>query len=200
MRVLVSGFAPFGGRSLNPTSLLVQAIERKEVDYPQELEVETIILPVTFEDSYLYLRNKIRSCNPDVVIALGQAAGRSCIELESLARNTIEAPIQDNKGLRPTGETISLQGPQTYLTTLPIQGMESALKSAGISVKISTCAGAFVCNYLFYKLMEENQETLRLCGFIHVPLLPEQAKPEEPSLSLSELKLAISVILNYINY
>jgi pyroglutamyl-peptidase len=83
---------------------------------------------------------------------------------------------------------------------LPVQGIEGVLKNAGIPVKISNDAGSFVCNYLFYRLMETNQETFRLCGFIHVPLIPEQASLGEPSLPQSEIHRAVSLILHYIDY
>jgi pyroglutamyl-peptidase len=200
MRILISGFAPFGGRDLNPTALLIEAINNNKIHSPDELKLETVILPVTFEDSYLVLKAKIDSFNPDVVIAFGQAAGRASIELESIAVNRIDAEIMDNAGNRPLDQLINHNGPSSYPSTLPILGIEGALHKAGLPVKISNSAGTFVCNYLFYRLMEENQESLRLCGFIHVPLLPEQAQENEPSLSLDELKRALSVILHYINY
>lgn len=200
MRILISGFAPFGGRDLNPTALLIEALKRNEISHPDNFHIETVILPVTFEDSYLVLKEHINRVNPDVVMAFGQAAGRANIELESVALNKIDAEIVDNAGNRPLDQLINHLGPESYLSTLPLQGMEGALKNAGLPVKISNSAGTFVCNYLFYKLMEDNQDTLRLCGFVHVPLLPEQAKEGEPSMSLDDMKKAISVILNYINY
>lgn len=200
MRILVSGFAPFGGRDVNPTALLVEALANKEIPHPADLTVDAVVLPVTFDHSYIALKEKIAHFNPDVVIALGQAAGRDSIEIESIAVNTIHADIQDNIGQQPQNQMINQYGPEKFISTLPIFGIEGALKQAGLPVKISNSAGTFVCNYLFYRLMEENQETLRLCGFIHVPLLPEQARNDEPYLALDEMKKAISVILNYINY
>jgi pyroglutamyl-peptidase len=200
MRILISGFAPFGGRDINPTALLVEALKRDEIPYPETFTVESLILPVTFEDSYLVLKEKIDNFNPDVVIAFGQAAGRSSIELEHLALNKIDADIMDNAGARPLDQMINPLGPPSYVSSLPLQGVEGALTHSGLPVKISNSAGTFVCNYLFYRLMEDNQETLRLCGFIHVPLLPEQAQEGQPSLPFEDLKKALSVILNYINY
>lgn len=200
MRVLISGFAPFGGRNINPTALLIEALNNKEIPYSSELEVRGIVLPVTFEDSYFELKNHIDTFNPDVVISFGQAAGRKCIELENLAVNKIKADIKDNAGMMPEEQLINSLGADSYFATLPLQGLEGALKDHGLPVKVSNSAGLFVCNYLFYRLMEDNQTTFRLCGFIHVPLLPEQAKNNEPSVSLDDLKRALSVILEYINY
>lgn len=200
MRVLISGFEPFGGRDINPTALLIGSLQNKEIRYPEKMTVDHILLPVTFEDSFSVLQQKINSYNPDIVIAFGQAAKRSAIELETVAVNKIDADIKDNSGAQPINQLISPLGEESYLSTLPIQGMEAALKNAGLPVKLSNSAGSYVCNYLFYRLMETNQDTLRLCGFIHVPLLPEQAKDDEPSLPFHELKRALTVILNYINY
>lgn len=200
MRVLISGFEPFGGREINPTALLIEALQHKEIPHPSSMTVDHILLPVTFESSFQVLQEKIDSYNPDIIIAFGQAAKRSSIELETVAINKIDADITDNLGNQPKDQLISASGEATYLSTLPIQGFETALKNAGIPVKTSNSAGSYVCNYIFYRLMETNQDTLRLCGFIHVPLLPEQAKDDEPSLSFNELKRALTVLLNYINY
>jgi pyroglutamyl-peptidase len=95
---------------------------------------------------------------------------------------------------------ISPTGAESYISSLPLSGIEGALKDEMIPVKVSNSAGLFVCNYLFYRLMETNQDTERLCGFIHVPLLPEQAKNNEPTMEFESLKRALSVILEYIDY
>lgn len=200
MRVLISGFEPFGGRELNPTTLLIKSLDCGDITYPKELIVETLLLPVTFSDSYSCLKKKVQVFNPDVVMAFGQAAGRAEVCLEEVAQNCIDADIPDNAGSRPTQQKISPTGPEVYLSTLPLQGIESTLKAAGIPVKVSQNAGTYVCNYLFYHLMRDNQLSLRLCGFIHVPLLPEQAQGEIPSMSFEQMKKALEQILWYINY
>lgn len=191
---------PFGGRSLNPTALLIESLIRNEISYPDSLIVDQILLPVTFSESFNVLQTKINEFNPDVVISFGQAAGRDSIELEQVAVNLIDADIPDNQGAKPEKELINHLGEDSYFSSLPLQGIEGALKDHNIPVKISNSAGTYVCNYLFYRLMETNQDTFRLCGFIHVPLLPEQAQKDEPTLNFDDLKKALSVILNYIDY
>lgn len=192
MRVLISGFEAFGGNSVNPTALLVDALTNRDIEIPTELKVDQVLLPVTFEDSFRVLQDKIHSFNPDIVICFGLAAKRESIELENLAVNKINAEIKDNAGEQPENKTINPEGAETYLATLPIQGIAGALQNAGFPVKVSNDAGLFVCNYLFYRLMETNQDTERLCGFIHVPPLEK--------LSFGDLLKATSVILNYIKY
>lgn len=200
MRILISGFEAFGGRKVNPTALLVEALQNKEIQIPEGLRVDQVLLPVTFEKSFYVLQNKINEFNPDVVIALGLSAKSDAIKLETLAVNLIDAEIADNLGLQPREEMINHLGEPSYPSTLPLQGIEGVLKEAGIPVKLSNSAGTYVCNYVFYRMMESNQDSLRLCGFIHVPMLPEQAQEGEPSLSFSDLLRAMSLILNYIKY
>ena len=156
------------------------------------MTIETVLIPVTFSESFTTLQKKINEFNPDIVMCFGQAAGSESIQLESVALNSIDADIPDNQGHQPQKEMINHLGELSYLATLPIQGLDGALKDAGIPSRISNSAGTYVCNYLFYRLMETNQDTLRLCGFIHVPLLE--------TMSLEDLKKALSVMLEYLDY
>jgi pyroglutamyl-peptidase len=198
MRILVSGFEAFGGHEVNPTSLLIASLNNNEISYPHNMNVRGMILPVSFQDSYETLRQAINEFNPDVVISLGLAEKRSSIELETVAVNFIHASIPDNKGRMPMNEKIIEDGLEAYLSTLPIQGIENALKEAKLPVNISSSAGHYVCNYVFYRLMADNQESLRLCGFIHVPLVKEQSS--DAPINLEDLKRALSVIFHYLEY
>ncbi len=192
MKVLFSGFEPFGNNEVNPSSLLMQSLERGEISIPKEMHVDQIILPVTFQDSYKNLKTRIDAFNPDVVICFGLAENREQMEFENLAVNIINAKIPDNNGEQPEHERINRIGADSYLSTLPIAGFSEALNTISIESGTSQNAGEYVCNYLFYKLMESNQESERLCGFIHIPPLSE--------LSLEDLKKAVEVMLNYLKY
>lgn len=190
MKVLFSGFEAFGGHETNPTALLMMAMERGEIALPQEMVVDQMILPVTFQDSYQLLEERIKVFNPDVIICFGLAEKRDSLSLESVAVNLMDARIPDNKGEQPVAQKISHGGADRYLSTLPLAGFEGALTRAGIPVAPSQNAGEYVCNYLFYKLMESNLETERLCGFIHVPLI----------LTMEELQKSVEVMLKYLKY
>ena len=203
MRVLVSGFEPFGGRKENPTALLANEAAKASsgqsslVAIPKGLEVRAVVLPVTFEKAYEKLQTEIRAFDPDVVLAFGMAAGRNAIEIERVAINCLDADIPDNSGFQPVDLTIESGGPAALFTTLPSRRFLEALKSAGLPARMSNTAGTYVCNFLFYRLMEGSLRTRRKAGFIHVPLLPEQAaeKPGLASMSLQDLAKALSVML-----
>ncbi|WPU65073.1 pyroglutamyl-peptidase I family protein [Peredibacter starrii] len=186
MRILISGFEAFGGRSTNPTATMVRNIELGRLHVPEGIDLNTILLPVTFERAFHVMEEKIQTFRPDVVLAFGLASSRHEIDLERVAINCLDAEIDDNNGHRPMDRPISEKGETAYFSTLPLRQFEIALKEKGFPVKISNSAGTFVCNYLFYKLMES--QLVRYAGFIHVPL--------QETLSEEKLLEAVSVILS----
>jgi pyroglutamyl-peptidase len=200
MRILITGFGPFGEHKINTSSLLIQAIENKKISYPTPFLVRTLLLPVTFKHSFEHLQDVTKQFNPDVIIATGLAAGRKEIHLEAVATNRMDATIEDNLGEKPQGKLISPKGPNYFSSTLPLFGIEGILQKHEIPVKISNDAGGFVCNYIFYRMMEENQHSQRLCGFIHLPLLREFSDQKDPSLGYDQIIQSFQLILNYINY
>jgi pyroglutamyl-peptidase len=174
MKVLISGFQTFGAHSLNPTTLLVEAIQNHQVQVPSGIILDSLILPVTFDTSFDVLQKKIQTFSPDIVLSFGLAGRRDSIELERVAINCMDAYIPDNEGEQPRDEVIDPQGETAYFSTLPIRDLEAALKKENIPSRISNSAGTYVCNFLFYKLMKSQLGTKIKCGFIHVPCIPEQ--------------------------
>lgn len=194
MKILISGFEPFGGRSSNPTKLIIEAIMQKKISLPENVLLEPILLPVTFKESYSFLKERIDSMRPDIILSLGQAGGRNAIELERVAINCLDADIPDNQGHQPRDEKIDPEGESAYFSTLPLRELEAALKDANLPCRISNSAGTYVCNYLFYQLLKSASKK-EICGFIHFPYLPEQAKENEPFLSLDQQLKAVEVML-----
>lgn len=194
MKILISGFEPFGGRSSNPTKLIIEAIMRQEISLPEGIILVPILLPVTFNESFDLLNQKIHIFQPNIILSLGQAGGRNAIELERVAINCLDADIPDNQGYQPRDEKIDHEGESAYFSTLPLRELEVALKAAALPCRISNSAGTYVCNYLFYQLLKSvsNRE---ICGFIHFPYLPEQAEENEPFLPLEKQLQAVEIIL-----
>ncbi len=187
MKILITGFEPFGDNKRNPTQLLVEAFNMLQVTLPENCQFEARTLPVTFGQAFEELERSIESFNPDTVLALGLAAGRSSIELERIAINCMDAEIADNDGVRPVDEEITPGGPAGYFTTLPLGQLVADLRRRGIAVRVSNSAGTYVCNYLFYRLMELARRRNLRCGFVHVP--------EESVLPLPELIRAVEELI-----
>ena len=195
-KVLVTGFEPFGGATLNPSQLLV---ERLAAETLPGVDLHTLILPVEFEKAASNLLAAIREINPEVVISFGQAEGRSTITPEKIAINLDHARIADNGGDQRQNQVIVKTGADGYFSTLPVEKMVSELQQIGVPGSLSLSAGSFVCNHIFYVMQHELKNTKVKSGFVHLPLVPEQSVefPNQPTMSLDEmLKGAKAVILS----
>lgn len=185
-KVLVSGFEPFGGAKLNPSELLVH--ELKKIEF-SDIELSTIVLPVEFDRAAEILLHTIKQVKPAVVIAFGQAEGRTAITPEKIAINLDDARIPDNSGDQRRNKLIDESGNDGYFSTLPIEKMVEAMKAGGYPAEISLSAGAFVCNHIFYSLQRELQGLGIRSGFVHLPLVNEQSEefPGKFTMKLNEM-------------
>lgn len=195
MKVLITGFQPFGGESINPA---YEAIRR----LPKTIEGASVItkeIPVVFREGSRAVREAIQKEQPDVVICVGQAGGRNGITPEFVGINYQDAPIPDNQGNQPISEAIEPEGPSAYFTKLPVKAMVAAMKKEGIPAAISYSAGTYVCNDVMYQLLYDiDHEFPRLRGgFIHVPYAEEQVKnkPHTPSLPLAVIAQGLEVCI-----
>lgn len=200
-RVLLTGFDPFAGASVNPSWQAVVALDN------EVLAGHTIIaalLPTAFEASLQVLGKLLRLHKPALVICVGQAGGRVALSLERAALNICDARIADNAGSQPIDVPVIQNGPAAYFSTLPIKAMLQALKDAGIAVEVSQTAGTFVCNHVFYALMHKLKSRVQSQsvrgGFIHVPYLPEQGSPSMPLQEMIRgLRIAVDTALTTSN-
>jgi pyroglutamyl-peptidase len=171
MRILMTGFMPFPGVEINPTQLLIRYFQDETVPLPENVQVIAEVLPTAFEPAEFRIRQLIRDELPDVVLGLGVAQRREAINVERVAHNWDQAAIPDTDGVQLDGQKIVPDGADTYLSTLPLPAMLSALQAADIPALISEDAGRYVCNHVFYAACHEIQtHNLNIpCGFIHTP-------------------------------
>ena len=187
-KVLVSGFEPFGGAKLNPSELLVAQLSTIEFE---KIELSTVILPVEFDRAVDVLLRKVKELKPEIVIAFGQAEGRTAITPEKIAINLDDARIPDNSGDERKNQVIDKGGSDGYFSTLPVEAMVDAMKAVGYPAEISLSAGAFVCNHVFYSLQRALIGTGIRSGFVHLPLVNEQAA-EFPGKFTMELSAMVN--------
>ncbi len=200
MKVLVTGFDPFGGESVNPAYEAVKCLP----DTICGAEIIKLEIPTVYGKSGQVIDAKIEECNPDVVLAIGQAGGRSSITIEKVAINLAEARIKDNDGNQPMDSKLEEDGENAYFTNLPCKAVVKELRENGIPAHISYTAGTFVCNDVMYHilyLVDKKYPNLK-GGFIHVPYALEQVvdKPQGTAAMPIEtiakgLELAIKAIL-----
>lgn len=198
-KVLITGFEPFGGERLNPSWEVVKHLNDMELVGTRIVARQ---LPCVFGAALEALNAAIDEVQPLMVLAVGQAGGRTDITIERVAINVDDARIPDNQGQQPVDEPIVAGGPAAYFSTLPIKAMVSSMREAGIPASVSQTAGTYVCNHVMYGLLHRlsGQREVK-GGFIHIPYLPEQAAahPGAPSMAASTvlfaLELAVSIAL-----
>ncbi|MBV9123816.1 MAG: pyroglutamyl-peptidase I [Planctomycetes bacterium] len=172
MKILLTGFNPFGKVKRNPSELIVRRLrERPRAVVRADLVLE--VLPTEFLSAGKRIQELIREVRPDAVVCLGVAQMRTAISLERFALNVNDCTLPDNAGARAEGRCIAEKGPEAYRSTLPLDYMREALQQRGIPVHISNHAGTYVCNHVFYTARDEVEhlDHPARCGFIHVPRL-----------------------------
>ncbi|MCR4945032.1 MAG: pyroglutamyl-peptidase I [Clostridium sp.] len=200
MKILITGFDPFGGESINPA---LEAV-KKLPDTIEGAEVIKLEIPTVFRKSLEKIEENIKKHNPDVVISIGQAGGRFGITPERVAINVDDARIPDNETNQPIDLPIFEDGDTAYFSTLPIKAMVKEMQENGIPSSVSNTAGTFVCNHVMYGVlyMTSNRYPNIKAGFIHVPYIPSQVvtKPNQPSMSAEDitkgLELCIKALVN----
>lgn len=196
LRVLLTGFQPFGGESINPS---YEAIKQLDIHrLPCELYV--MELPVVFYEASRLIIDKMHEVDPDIIIMVGQAGGRKEISVERVAINLDDSSIPDDRGVSPQDDPISLFGPTAYFSTLPTKLIVSSLHEKHIPAKLSYSAGTYLCNHIFYSVMHEldvSQKNQVHAGFIHVPYETSQTlyKQHHFSLDLNVITNAIETIV-----
>lgn len=195
MKILVTGFEPFGGEEINPALELLGILPKEVLG----AEIDYLVLPTVFHQSAQVLEERLLAWRPDYILCLGQAGGRTGISPERVAINQDDASIPDNAGQQPIDQPIRSDGPAAYFSTLPIKAMVEALHESGIPATVSNSAGTFVCNHLMYQalyLAEKHLPDAR-AGFVHIPFLPQQTvkRPQVASMDLSLLIKGIQICL-----
>ena len=180
-KILISGFDPFGGESINPA---LEAIKQ----LPDTIDGVAVVkceIPTVFGKSTNVLLAAVKKERPDAVLCIGQAGGRPNITVERVAINCDDAKTDDNEGNRPTDCKIAADGPAAYFSTLPVKAMVRDMLDTGIPAAVSNSAGTFVCNHLMYSVLHyaaQNRPDMK-AGFVHIPYLPQQTA-DKPSMAL----------------
>ncbi|MGP1521087.1 MAG: pyroglutamyl-peptidase I [Treponema sp.] len=197
MRILVTGFEPFGQDEVNPSLELLKKLPSQIL----KADIIKLEVPVVRWKAVEKIQEAIKEYSPDVVLSVGQIAGRADVSVERVAINIDDYFMPDNEGNQPIDEPIMKDGPSAYFMTIPIKAIFQKLIDNKMPANISNSMGTYICNHVAYAVANiasqcENIKT----GFIHVPILPEQAigKPRTPSMSLETSTRAIELVIEAI--
>jgi pyroglutamyl-peptidase len=187
MKILVTGFDPFGGEKVNPA---IEAVKRLP-DTISGADIIKLEIPTVVYKSLKTIDAAIAKYNPDTIISIGQAGGRPDITVERVGINCNDCRIPDNEGNQPIDEPVYADGPDAYFSLLPIKSMVAKIQSVGIPASVSDTAGTFICNHVLYgvRYLCEHKYPGKKSGFMHIPYMTSQAvgKRNTPSMSLDEI-------------
>lgn len=192
-KLLISGFEPFGGETLNPSWEAVSRLPENIGKY----SLSKLLLPVVFGKAAEIAISTADAIQPDVVICIGQAGGRIAITPELVAINLRHGNIPDNEGNQPKDEPIIKGGKEAYFSTLPVRNISEAVSEAGVASSVSYSAGAYVCNDLLYSLLAHFDNSKTRVGFIHIPYSTEQAK--QPSMDIADIVKGLTVAIEHLD-
>ena len=145
-KILVTGFDPFDNEKINPALEVIKLLPKKI----RNNEIKILEIPTVYKKSIEKIDKEIENYNPDCILSIGQAGGRTDISIERVAINIDDFRIKDNEGNQPIDEKIYLDGDNAYFSTLPIKAIQSEITINNIPASISNTAGTFVCNHVFY--------------------------------------------------
>jgi len=193
--ILLTGFDPFGGETVNPSWEAVRALHGRRVGGHRVVAQQ---LPTEFAASLRLLKAAMRELKPAIVLGVGQAGGRAQLSLERVAINLQDARIPDNAGAQPIDEPVIAGAPAAYFSTLPLKAMLAALHEAGLPAAISHTAGTYVCNHLAFAMLHlAAARRGTRAGFIHIPWLPTQAARRHgaASMALDDMVRGLTIAL-----
>ena len=187
MKVLITGFDPFGGESVNPAYEAVKLLP----DTIAGAQIIKLEIPTIFSKSGPAVEAGIQEHQPDIVINVGQAGGRSCVTIEKVAINLADARIPDNAGEQPVDEVLQEDGENAYFATIPVKAIVQNVRDHGIPCHVSYTAGTYVCNCVMYNVLymaAKKYPNIR-AGFIHVPFAAEQAVDKANGMAFMSLEM-----------
>lgn len=188
-KILITGFEPFGGETINSSWEAVCRLPSKIGEY----SISRLCVLVVFTDAADVVTKTARDGGYQTILCVGQAGGRSEITPELVGINLRYAKIPDNKGNQPKDEPVIDGGSHAYFSTLPMRKITESISASGIPAILSYSAGAYVCNDLLYTLLARFDGSDTRVGFIHVPYSKEQGK--EPSMELSDIVKALTIAI-----
>lgn len=175
MRILLTGFEPFGGSGVNPSW---EAAERLAGAAAGPARIDVLRIPVVWGESVVAITRELEREPALGLIIGGLAFGRPAISVEAIAHAVGDLPWQpDNADRALSNERLDGhgQGPDALLATAPVRAIAAAINAAGIPAHVSWDGGAYVSNATLYGALRYARDRgLTLpTTYLHVPARPE---------------------------
>jgi pyroglutamyl-peptidase len=217
--VVISGFDPYEGVERNPSLLVPRALAEEGLYAASEsvademngidVSIEALSLPVSFELAWSALKERIDATHPDIVIATGLKQSARGILLERCANNLVDSIHVQYNGAdfavknsdQATRQPIASSGPASFWTRLPLRAILDDFAAHGIPSTLSSDAGTFVCNSLFYNLMTWAREQDKvLAGFVNLPIISEERNSRQGLPMKQQIEACRLVVRQAVDY
>ncbi len=174
--ILVTGFEPFGGEAINASWEAARSLDGWRCG---ELVAVALQLPCAYDESIAAFVDAFDALRPVAALMTGQAARRAIVSVERFARNLDDAPAPDNRGVMRRGERIVPDAPDRLEGAAPVLEIARAIRDAKLPARVSTNAGGFVCNHLYFGALRHLADCASPARavFVHLPATPQQAPP-----------------------
>ena len=198
MKLLLSGFEPFGGETINPSGAVLRAIESAP---PPDIELTTLELAVRGRVSFKLLVTAFERGDYDAWLGLGQAGGRPRLSVERIGVNLLFD--RDGESAAVVEHPLVEGAPVAYFAGLPVREIAERMTAAGAPTAVSSDAGTYICNEALYAMQHHLATVGRdlPSGFVHLPYLPEQLAgkpPSTPSMELETQTLGVRTAVEFV--
>jgi pyroglutamyl-peptidase len=174
VRILITGFGPFPGAPFNPSAALAKTLARRRRPALAGIERVVHVFATTYASVDRDLPKLLtQKPKPDVVLMFGVAGRRRQLCIETRARNAVSLLFPDASGYRPRHGVIKLHGPAALAGNAPLARLAGA---AGPKARLSRDAGRYLCNYVYWRALEQVRGTRPLVQFVHIPPLTVKAR------------------------
>lgn len=208
VKILITGFEPFGGEKINPSEKIVKKIVKENF---QGIKLHSLLLPVSFQESKDKLDEFYSSNEIDITIHVGQAGGATAITIERLGVNVMDSTNPDNDDVTKDDERIVERARDAYMTKIDVKRLVEWLNKKKIPTVLSYTAGQYICNEVYYYSLyhSEKHKNPKHALFIHLPFLPEQVAEKAPknkniasmclALEYKSIKMIVANIRDYVS-
>jgi pyroglutamyl-peptidase len=167
LKVLLTGFGPFPGAPFNPSAALAKQLARRR----RPALAELIRVAHVFSTRYAAVDRdlpRLLAQRPDIVLMFGLAARTRYLRIETRARNAVSVLLPDAGGRFTQTGVIARGKPAALHGNAPAQALLHAARSAGVPARLSRDAGRYLCNYAYWRALEQSET---LVQFVHIPLV-----------------------------
>jgi pyroglutamyl-peptidase len=197
MRVVLAGFGPFRGVSSNPSAVLARALARRRRPALADVVCSVHIFATRYAAVDRDLP-KLFADKPDLVLIFGIAARRRHLCIETRARNSLSVLDPDASGYRPARSAIEPGEACVLGGAAPFPRLLGAVPRSGFPARLSRDAGRYLCNYVYWRALEQTLGTPTLVQFIHIPrirLKPRRRRSRRIALAFPPLLAAAEMLL-----